>query len=245
MASNKKLMDFLFITCVELDALRELPLSQRVVYMMGIRPYMDRKTLIAGIKRKISYQGLRETLYVAPIPGVKTGSPSHPQMKRAVKSLARAGLIEIQSSTKNLIVKCILADARTPEQIQDASNSTPEQDTKLSPSKPTALISLASPRLKTNRSTHKAIPPHDSDIDHQNLYQKFELFWQNYPLPTYKSRAWEAFKKINPDDGLFELIMRGLHQQMKQKPQSKSNVRFVAIWADPAEWLAQACWRQS
>ncbi|HAU0836622.1 TPA: Vir protein, partial [Legionella pneumophila] len=31
-------MDFLFVTTYELDALSEIPLMQRVVYLMGIRP---------------------------------------------------------------------------------------------------------------------------------------------------------------------------------------------------------------
>lgn len=114
-------MNFLFVNTAELSALMDIPLNQRVVYLMGMRPYMDRKTFIVGVKRKISYQSLRETLYVAPIAGVKTGCPSHQQMKRAVKSLARAGLIEIRSNTKNLIVKCLLADTKIPVQTQDAT----------------------------------------------------------------------------------------------------------------------------
>lgn len=103
-------MKFLFINALELEALSELPHIQRLTYLMGIRPYMDRETCIVGIKRRISYQSLRETLYVAPIPGVKTGSPSQQQIKRAVKSLEREGLIGIQSTTRHLILKCILAE---------------------------------------------------------------------------------------------------------------------------------------
>ncbi|HHI5327267.1 TPA: hypothetical protein ACPYPK_000670 [Legionella pneumophila] len=58
-------MNFLFANAHELAALLELPYIQRVVYLMGIRPYMDRQSCIVGIKRRISYQSLRETLYVA------------------------------------------------------------------------------------------------------------------------------------------------------------------------------------
>lgn len=97
-------MDFLFINTQELSALMDLPLIQRVIYIMGLRPYMDRQTCIVGIKRRNSYQSLREILYVAPIAGVKTGSPSRQQVKRAFKSLERAGLIVIQSTNKNLIL---------------------------------------------------------------------------------------------------------------------------------------------
>ncbi|HHT0594992.1 TPA: protein LvrA [Legionella anisa] len=103
-------MHFLFVNAQELEALMELPYIQRLAYLMGIRPYMDRETCIVGIKRRISYQSLRETLYVAPIAGVKTGSPSQQQVKRAVKSLERAGLIEIKSTTRHLILKCLLAE---------------------------------------------------------------------------------------------------------------------------------------
>lgn len=60
-------MEFLFINTQELSALMELPLIQRVTYLMGIRPYMDRQTGIVGIKRRISYQSLREVLYVMEI----------------------------------------------------------------------------------------------------------------------------------------------------------------------------------
>lgn len=103
-------MNFLFVNAQELEALMELPYIQRLTYLMGIRPYMDRETCIVGIKRRISYQSLREVLYVAPIAGVKTGSPSQQQVKRAIKSLERAGLIVIQSTTRHLILKCILAE---------------------------------------------------------------------------------------------------------------------------------------
>jgi len=237
MRARRNVMDFLFITGTELDALRELPLNQRVVYLMGIRPYMDRKTFIVGIIRKISYQGLRETLYVAPIAGVKTGSPSHQQMKRAVKSLARAGLIEIRSSTKNLIVKCLLADPRTPEQLQNAANSTPAPVTTPIYRKPVAPIATAD-------QARWAEPQHDSNKNHDELYQKFELFWQNYPLPAYKANAWEEFKKINPDDVLFEQIMQGLREQLKQPQQSKSNNSPTLLWPSPEDWLAKGCWQQ-
>ncbi|HFF3305573.1 TPA: hypothetical protein ACHW7I_000844 [Legionella pneumophila] len=81
---------------------------------MGIRPYMDRQSCIVGIKRRISYQSLRETLCVGPIAGVKTGTPSLQQMKRTVKSLERAGLIEIQSTERHLILKCIYAELDNP-----------------------------------------------------------------------------------------------------------------------------------
>ena len=119
-------MDFLFTNTQELTALMELPLIQRVVYLMGIRPYMDKKTCIVGIKRKISYQSLREVLYVAPIPGVKAEYPSHQQVRRAVKSLERAGLVAMQSTEKHQILKCLLAEVDKSVQNKAGMRPTPE-----------------------------------------------------------------------------------------------------------------------
>lgn len=227
-------MDFLFVTTYELDALSEIPLMQRVVYLMGIRPYMDRKTFIVGIKRKISYQSLRETLYVAPIKGVKTGCPSHQQMKRVIKSLARQGIIEICSTSKNLIVKCLLANPYEPVDIENESQPEKSPSNQVEQNQPIPPENLKS--MKTgkpaylSKSAFKAQP--SSNL--KDLYQKFEQFWQLYPLPSYKSEAWKQFQLIDPDEKLFVLIMNGLQEQLTN--------RLVGYWPYPASWLGQKGW---
>ncbi|KTD60484.1 protein LvrA [Legionella santicrucis] len=206
-------MDFLFVTTYELDALSEIPLMQRVVYLMGIRPYMDRKTFIVGIKRKISYQSLRETLYVAPIKGVKTGCPSHQQMKRVIKSLARQGIIEIRSTTKNLIVKCLLANPHEPVHIENESQpeANPSTEAEQNQSLPSEKLKPIKPGKSVYlKSDFKAQP----SINPQDQYQKFEKFWQVYPLPSYKNEAWKQFQQIDPDERLFSQIMEGLREQL-------------------------------
>ncbi|HAT2150154.1 TPA: Vir protein [Legionella pneumophila] len=228
-------MDFLFVTTYELDALSEIPLMQRVVYLMGIRPYMDRKTFMVGIKRKISYQSLRETLYVAPIKGVKTGCPSHQQMKRVIKSLARQGIIEIRSTTKNLIVKCLLANPHEPIELEnksqpEANPSTQAEQNQSLPSK--NLKSINPGKSSYSKSDFKAQP--SSSL--KDLYQKFEQFWQLYPLPSYKSEAWKQFQQIAPDERLFAKILDGLQEQL-----IKAN-RSGAYWPYPASWLGDKQW---
>ena len=51
-------MGYLTLTLDELAALEGLPYIQRLTYLMGIKPYMDYKTNVVGIKRRISYQSL-------------------------------------------------------------------------------------------------------------------------------------------------------------------------------------------
>ncbi|OCH97973.1 Vir protein [Legionella jamestowniensis] len=232
-------MDFLFVTTYELDALSEIPLMQRVVYLMGIRPYMDRKTFMVGIKRKISYQSLRETLYVSPIKGVKTGYPSHQQMKRVIKSLARQGIIEIRSTSKNLIVKCLLANPYEPVDIENESQPEKSPSTQVEQNQP--VLPENQKTMKTGNSAYlaKSAFKKQPSSNLKELYQKFEQFWQVYPLPSYKNEAWKQFQQIYPDDKLFAQIMDGLQNQLTKASQSG------AYWPYPASWLGQKSWHDS
>ena len=121
-------MDFK-INQAERDALNGLPHLPRLVYLV-LRPYMDYSAGIVGIKRGISYQALREELYVEPHKGYKSGSPSKDQMRRAIKTLERAGLISIQSEGKKLILKCELASWDFSDQNKVATKPPQEVATK-------------------------------------------------------------------------------------------------------------------
>lgn len=84
------MMDFV-INGEELAAMSGLPHIQQLAYLRGIRPYMDVKTGITGIKRRISYQSISEQLYIEPHQGIKSQSFSRDQVRRAVSGLVRAG----------------------------------------------------------------------------------------------------------------------------------------------------------
>lgn len=94
----------------ELLALTGLPDIHIRLYIFGIRRYMDYTNGVVGVKRRISYQSLSEVLYIEPIRGVKTPQKlSRSQLRRAVKSLERAGLILIKSHRLQLVLECLLA----------------------------------------------------------------------------------------------------------------------------------------
>ena len=101
-------MDFI-INEGELSALCGLPHIQQLAYIRALRPYMDVKTGIVGIKRGISYQSIAEQLYIEPHQGVKSKSCSRMQVRRSLSALERVGLITVQSEGKKLILKCELA----------------------------------------------------------------------------------------------------------------------------------------
>jgi hypothetical protein len=236
-------MNFLFANAHELAALMELPYIQRLVYLMGIRPYMDRQSNIVGIKRRISYQSLRETLYVGPIAGVKTGSPSLQQMKRAVKSLERSGLVIIQSTERHLILKCILAelDKSVPKKAELRTNLEPDISLKYNESIKSDSYDTISRQADIDTST-QADPPHKSEVNYIYLYKKFEKFWESYPQKKSKQKAWYAFKKLNPDDALFSKIITTLNDQLIASQQPQQSKHWTPPWKFPANWVEQECW---
>jgi len=107
----------------ELAAMEGLPHIHRCLYIFGIRQYMDYETGITGIKRGISWQSLREELYVEPHQGrIGSGSPSKDQVIRAAEFLEKNGVIKNMSEGKRLIFKCVLATQDKSAQNKPATN---------------------------------------------------------------------------------------------------------------------------
>jgi len=238
-----KKMSFLFANSHELAALAELPHIQRVAYLMGIRPYMDRQTCIVGIKRKISYQSLREMLYVSPIAGVKTGSPSHQQMKRAVKSLERAGLVEIQSTVRNLILKCTLATLDKIDQKQADPRPTSYPATNPTQTNPAKSIDYDESDKNPNiTKVFEADPPQKSEVSYICVYSQFEKFWESYPQKKAKQAAWDVFADLNPSEELFSKMLTALNEQIDASQQQRQFGQWVPSWKFAANWLKQQCW---
>jgi hypothetical protein len=239
-------MNFLLINDQEISALRGLPYLQQVIYLLGIKPYMDRQTAIVGVKRRISYQSLAETAYIEPHQGIQSGSPSRDQLRRVVKSLARVGLIEVQSDDKHLVLKCLLATSDYSVQNKAATNPPPQAATK--PSQNTPIKSGPREVIHTKADigeNAKAAIPHISEnnnICFVLLREKFEKFWECYPQPQNQPHAWREFQKINPDEALFSKILAGLNAQINHYQQQESKGLWVPNWKYPANWLAQRCW---
>jgi len=95
----------------ELSRMRGLPHAAFCLYV-AIRQAMDMATGMVGIRSLISWQALRESLYVEPAPGrTESGSPHESTLRRLSAQLEKAGLIKncSNSSNRQLIFKCIKA----------------------------------------------------------------------------------------------------------------------------------------
>lgn len=235
-------MDFL-INGNELTALCGLPHIQQLAYLRGIRPYMDVKTGIVGIKRGISYQSISEQLYIEPHPGIKSVSYSRAQFRRALSGLERAGLINLQSVGLKLILKCHLATLGYFVQNKPVTN-TPHQD-----------VSSDSAQLLENKGLGKVYSAKasiyepskpDTPLKDNNyfifLLSQFEKFWDLYPLKKAKQNTWEVFQTLNPAPELIAQINSALAQQIQFHQQQQSHGHWVAAWKYPANWLSQHCW---
>lgn len=237
-------MDFI-ISDSELEALCGLPHLQQLTYLRGIRPYMDVKTGIVGIKRGISHQSIAEQLYIEPHQGIKTESFSRAQVRRAVDSLERAGLILSQSKGQRLILKCLLASRAFCNQNKAVTN--PSQQAVISQiNEPVENkgFSYSLDEKAVTGEIAKADTPH-KDNNYLYLLSQFEQFWNVYPERKSKSKALEAFQQVNPDQSLFSKIMQGLQAQIDNRKALQMAGNWVPPWKYPTNWLEQQCWEDS
>lgn len=236
-------MDFLFVNTEELSALSGLPYIQQVTYLLGIRPYMDRKTFMVGIKRRISHQSLSEALYVEPHQGLKSGSPSRQQVRRILKSLERAGLIQIKSSEMHLILKCLLANSDFSVQNKPDTKPTQQTDTKQAVKNHNKSMYCEDNIQQADPGkTVKADTPHNSENNYIFLGEPFEKFWALYPNKNGKQKAWEQFQRLNPDQALLCGLFEALHQQIATSKQLEAQGFWTPNWKYPANWLVQRGW---
>lgn len=69
--------------------------------------------------------------------------------------------------------------------------------------------------------------------------EKFEKFWFVYPNKKDKKKAFELWKKIDPDDELYERIMLAVDYQSKSCDWQKEDGRYVPM---PTTWLRNERW---
>lgn len=71
------------------------------------------------------------------------------------------------------------------------------------------------------------------------MERRFELFWAAYPKKKAKKAAWEAFKKVNPDEELFKRIMEAIGRARTSQEWLKDGGQYIP---HPATWLNGGCW---
>lgn len=236
------IMDFM-LNSEELEALYGLPHTQQLAYLRGIRPYMDVKTGMVGVKRRISLQSLAEELYVQPHQGVKSEKYSRAQARRALSALERVGLITLQSKDLQLILQCNLATLGYFAQNKVVTNPS-QKDVKFCSEQSLenkGLYEDCSEKPVTAAPT-KADTPLIKENNYIYLLRKFDHFWQMYPEKKSRERTFDIFQQINPDEHLLQTILQALDSQIKARHAKEAHGEWVPAWKFPANWLSQKCW---
>lgn len=94
----------------ELDALSGLSHPAFRLYVAAIRPRMDYATGLVGKRVGISWQALREWMYVEARPGVKAVTHTESTVRRLVKQLVKHGLLREIGDRFRIAFACPLAD---------------------------------------------------------------------------------------------------------------------------------------
>lgn len=84
------------LTEAEQEALAGVRLDARLLYLQGLKPYMDYASGLVGVKRRVSYQAFRELLEVTPERGSVLGatqSPTTSALRNLLVLLERRGLL--------------------------------------------------------------------------------------------------------------------------------------------------------
>lgn len=191
----------------ELGALEGLTHLQYRLYISGIRRHMDYQTGITGLKRKISYKSLSEEAYVETHQGIdESGAPSKDQVRRAVKSLERAGLISIKSGAKQLILECILAKRDNYVQNKPATNPPPQTATQAATLK-TAKTSGNIHWRHEKAATQAAIPKNTKAATHpvSGIY-----------IDDNNGAPVDNYRKLLIEQGYYQHMWRGDTIEMLQ-----------------------------
>jgi hypothetical protein len=145
-------------------ALRRLPWRARVVYLQGIRRYMDYQTGWAGKRRILSYQFFLELLECSE----HTTSPDPIVTKRGLQTiflmLERVGLVEWprgSSTQRGVVFRCLLANTDDSVQKQAVPKRYPSGTQEAVPQEPSkqAYSSDVAVPIHVAPQQGQAVPP--------------------------------------------------------------------------------------
>lgn len=119
-----------FFDHLELSALQGLPWRAQLVYIHGIKPYMDSKSGVVGLRRGISYQSISECLFVEPAQRrVRFVKPTVKELRVSVDQLVSVGLLSVVPAIRRLVFRCDLAMAHKSERNLKGSERAEEGQT--------------------------------------------------------------------------------------------------------------------
>lgn len=212
------------------------------LYIFGLRRYMDTKSQIVGIKRKVSWQSLKEEMYKEPRRGIKHENPSREQIRRAITMLVSWGLVEELGDGKNLIFKCPLAYGSY--SVQNKADMKPTRNP-ASRNSPESRMDTSTQSSFTNKADTGLGAKADTPLESNNyilLLQRFEKFWEAYPQKKSRQKAEDVFCDLAPDENQLRVMLTSLEKQKEEKQKIINQGSWAPNWKYAANWLSEKCW---
>ena len=190
-------MPAVILTEQELDALAGIPHACIALYI-ALRRRMDGATGLVGAPHLVSWQALKESVYVEPRPGVGCYSPTRWTLLRLAQWLVKAGLVEMRSNAAQhqLIVHMKKAPVRSLVQKKAARN--PHQNPHVVPHRGNPQEPALHPPPKAARHLESILPTvaafSGADGDTQGKAQKLD--WQSSYPQGYSQAEQAAILKV-------------------------------------------------
>lgn len=135
-------------------------MAAQLLYLRGLRRYMDYTTGIVGKPRKVSWQGLGEVLEVEAHQGMGGERFTKGQLRRLVEWLVKRGLVEDRDGGASLLFFLPLADLDDSDQKKAVPKPYPSRTTKAEPQERVVSICSATQKPESNGiSRTQAVPP--------------------------------------------------------------------------------------
>lgn len=178
----------------ELDALEGVTHSAFVLYVK-LRKRMDYTTGLVGARQGagVSWQALREELFVEPGPGLSdTGAPHKSSVKRLVKRLIRAGLVTDKTINGSFRLVFELRLAVSDNSVRKQPDPIPTLQTSSMCVTPEALNSMDSFTYCEGDPIHFETPQPDPHPVSGNTKEKLPISRDFFPSGETKARCVRA-----------------------------------------------------
>lgn len=163
-------------------------------------------------------------------------------------------LLEIKEEQKNWKLKCSAAGklsvkarkARKLRDVKDGSKGSLKVGTDLVEDYfegPTNSLSLSSIDVNPSDSLTPIVPkPTPKKTSKEKYLERFDKFWDVYPLKVGKGKARDSWLKLKPSDKLTDAIIEAVQIQKKSNRWQKQEGSFIPM---PATWLNQTRWEDN
>lgn len=194
------------------EALRKLPWRARVVYLQGVRRYMDYQTGWAGKQRVLSYRFFIELLEATEHTTDPDPAVTKDGLRAIFRMLERVGLVEWPRGTSNqrgVFFRCLLASTDNSVQKQDAPKTHPRRTHQDAPPPvsgireeitTTAVLEREAKNARGARLSLTHLPDdwrdwsrqQRPDLDPDTTWQMFRDHWQATPGAKGCKADWQA-----------------------------------------------------